>query len=134
MTLFGSKYYVLVNREPSLLNITYNPQKAILQIFLEEMADCIDDIIHCKSRIVLMGDFNINYLEEKENNHLKRFFLPYDLAPANKTTPTHIQHNSGTLIDYIFTDRSLECLKTVIFETPIKSKHLATVLICNKNI
>ena len=38
------------------------------------------------------------------------------------------------MIDYIFTDRSLECLKTVIFETPIKSKHLATVLICNENI
>ena len=30
------------------------------------MADCIDDIINCKLRIVLMGDFNINYLDEKE--------------------------------------------------------------------
>ena len=91
------------------------------------MADCIDDIINCKSRIVLMGDYKINYLNEKEKQSL-------DLAPANKTTPTHIQHKSGTLIDYIFTDRSLECLKTVFFETPIESKHLATVLICNKNI
>ena len=81
-----------------------------------------------------MGDCNTNYLDEKAKQSLETFFLPYDLAPANKTTPTHIQHNSGTLIDYIFTDRSLECLKTVIFETPIKSKHLATVLICNKNI
>ena len=81
-----------------------------------------------------MGDFNINYLDEKEKQSLETVFLPYDLDPANKTTPTHLQHNSGTLIDYIFTDRSLECSKIVIFETPIKSKHLATVLICNKNI
>ena len=38
--------------------------------FLEEMADCIDDIINCKSRIVLMGDYSINYLDEKEKKLL----------------------------------------------------------------
>ena len=98
------------------------------------MADCIDDIINGKSRIVLMGDYNNKYLDEKDEQLPETVFLPYDLAQANKTTHTHIQHNSGTLIDYIFTDLSFECSETVIFEIPIKSKHLTMVLICNKNI
>ena len=65
---------ILCSDEPSLLNITYNPQKSYSSNLLEEMADCIDDIIKCKSRIVLIGDFNVNYLDEKEKQTLETFF------------------------------------------------------------
>ena len=61
---------IICSGEPSLLNITYIPQKSYSSNFLEEMADCIDDIINCKSRIVLMGDFKINYFDEKEKQSL----------------------------------------------------------------
>ena len=67
---------IICSGEPSLLNITYIPQKSYSSISLEQMADCIDDIINCKSRIVLMGDFNINYLDEKEKQSLETVFLP----------------------------------------------------------
>ena len=39
------------------------------------MADCIDDIINCEWRIVLMGDYNINYLDEKEKQSLETVCL-----------------------------------------------------------
>ena len=62
---------IICSSEPSLLNITYNPRKGYSSNFLEELADCIDDTIKCKSRIVLLGDFNIKYLDEKEKQSLE---------------------------------------------------------------
>ena len=58
---------------PSLLvNIAYNQKskKSKTDIFLEELALQIDYGITKKQKILLLGDFNINYLHRNERNKM----------------------------------------------------------------
>ena len=45
-----------------LLNVTYSPNKNKTVIFLEQLATNIDNAIVKGHNIILMGDYNINYL------------------------------------------------------------------------
>ena len=51
-----------------------------------------------------MGDYNINYLNQKEHNCLDTILTPYDLHVLNRTEPTRVKGASKSLIDYIITD------------------------------
>ena len=73
-------------RFPSMLvNVAYNPEKSKTDIFLEELALQIDYGITKKQKILLLGDFNINYLHPNERNKMDTLFAPYGLSVVNKT-------------------------------------------------
>ena len=53
-----------------LLNVSYNPQKSFSGLFLENLSKSIEVAMLKTTNIVLMGDYNIDYLNQPEQNHL----------------------------------------------------------------
>ena len=89
-----------------LLNITYSLNKNKTDIFLEQLAQNIDNAIVKGHKIKLMGDYNINYLNSKEKEKLDSILLPYHLEVQIKTEATRIckAGKTATLIDYFISD------------------------------
>ena len=111
----------------TLLNFSYNPNKSNKIEFVDEFALSVDFAQSYNSNIVLMGDYNLNYLNTEEKESLDTILTPYNLEVVNKSTSTH----SKTLIDYIITDLNSNELKNknINFTPPIITDHLATILI-----
>ena len=51
-----------------------------------------------------MGDYNINYLNELEQQNLVTILIPYGLQIINTKIHTRIHGISRSLIDYIISD------------------------------
>ena len=112
---------------PSLpVNVAYNPEKSKTDIFLEELALQIDYGITKKQKILLLGDFNINYLHPNERNKIDTILVPYGLSVVNKT-PTR----GKNLIDFVIKDDELPHSNVFTFESPITSDHKAIAMITN---
>ena len=78
--------------------------------------------------ICLIGDYNINYLNNKEKQKLDTIILPYDLQLMNSRTATRHQNGCCSLLDYIITDNALRGKYYYVFDSPVKSDHLAQML------
>ena len=91
------------------LNDTYNPNEQNSNAFLDQQADNIDNAITKKGKMILLGDYNINYLDKLERCKLETVILPYVLHVKNKTIATSLNraNNTESLIDYIINDWSL---------------------------
>ena len=87
------------NKKKHLINIGYNPHKSLYIDFLEELSDSIELAIVENKPVTLMRDYNIDYLNEREQN-----CQPYGLKILNTNIPTRVKDDSKTLFDYIITD------------------------------
>ena len=90
------------------MNVTFNPNYQNGTEFLDQLAINIDNAITKNEKIILLGDYNINYLDTLEISRLKTVILPCDLHIENQTIPTRLNrgNNTESLIDYIITDFS----------------------------
>ena len=115
------------NDRLALLNLAHNPNRNNNLVFLADLAKSIDHAESFNSNLILLGDYNLNYLNEDDKQPLDTILIPYDLDVTNKLTPTHPK----ALIDYIITDLSIKYLtNNSIFSTPpTKTDHQATALI-----
>ena len=115
------------NDRATLLNLAYNPNRNNKTDFLEDLAKPIDHAQSFNSNLILLGDYNLNYLNEDDKQSLNTILIPYNLDVTNKLTPTH----SKALIDYIITDLGIKDLtnNSIVFTPPIKTDHQATALI-----
>ena len=113
------KYYLIVS-------VVYNPQKHLSSDFLDELVFEIDKITTMGCKFVLMGDFNINYLNMNKKSSLETILTPYSLQPCNQSVPTMQKFTS--LIDYTITDDTSDKHRTKIFKTDLKTDHLATTI------
>ena len=69
-----------------------------------------------------MGQYNIDYLDEREHKCLDKVILPYVLRILNTNIPTRVKDNSKTLIDYIVTDlNNSENSSKIISDTPLRT-------------
>ena len=111
----------------TLLSLANNPNRNNKTDYLEDLAKSIDHAQSFNSNLILLGDYNLNYLNEDDKQSLDTILIPYNLDVTNKLTPTH----SKALIDYIITDLSIKDLinKSIIFIPPIKTDHQATAFI-----
>ena len=112
-----------------LINISYNPKKLLYEELLEQSARSIDRAITENKTIIMMGDYNINYLENKEKQNLETIIQPYDLNVTNKHQSTRIKDESNSLIDYIIIDGNEPLLYNEIFDSPIQTDHFAQLII-----
>ena len=110
------------------MNVTYKPNKQNSTEFLDQLAINIDNAITKNERIILLGDYNVNYLDTLERPRLDTVILPYDLHIENQTIPTHLNrgNNTKSLIDYVITDCST-INNTIICDSIVKSDHFATL-------
>ena len=82
----------VLRRQRQLINIFQN-------FFLEDLSSSIDRAVTENKSITLMGDYNIDYLIEKERQYLETILRPYGLEVINRDEATHIQGKSMSLID-----------------------------------
>ena len=81
-------------------------------------------------RLVLLGDFNINLLDYKNNNEVKNFvdILQSNLIAPTINLPTRVSTQSSTLIDNMF----ISLINTEIYAGNLLvriSNHMPQVLI-----
>ena len=109
----------------TLLNVTYSPNKNKTDIFLQQLATNIDNAIVKGHNVILMGDYNINYLNSREKEKLDSILLPYHLEIQNKTEATRIckAGKTATSIDYFISDIYVH--KTIVCDTTILSDHFS---------
>ena len=80
-------------------------------------------------RVILMGDCNINYLNNKERNNIDTVSILYDLKVVN-TEPTR----GINLIDYIITEGNYQIQSSHKFILEIKTNHQALGIITQECI
>ena len=101
---------------------------------MENLATSIDSIVGSFDSIILMGDYNIDYLNKNERNCLDTIIVPYGLNVCSAKDETRINKSSKTHIDYIITDEQ-NFENSFVFETHFKTDHLASLFISNsKNL
>ena len=121
-------------KKRQLINVSYSPNKNLMNTFLENLATSIDSIVGSFDSIILMGDYNIDYLNKNERNCLDTIIVPYGLNVCSAKDETRIHKSSKTHIDYIITDEQ-NFENSFVFETHFKTDHLASLFISNsKNL
>ena len=127
------------NKKKQLINVKFDPNKALLNSFLEELSTSIVYAVTENKPITLMGDYNVDYLNKKEKQSLDTIMIPYGLKITNENIPTRISGNCKPLLDYIITDLP-EYKRTCISDKPLrttkgkKSDHYATSIITEINM
>lgn len=93
-----------VNSLKIVIGTAYRPPWQDINIFLDSLTDsCM--AFSPFDRIILLGDFNINLMDAKDNkSKLFSTFLDYSKLEQCIQDPTHFTSHSETLIDLICTD------------------------------
>ena len=117
-------------KKRELLCLAYNPNKQFLDTFLEDLLHGLDYAASEGKRVTLMGDFNMNYLNNREKRKIQDTFAPYSLSVANKSIPTRYNKAGGSLIDFIISEKKV-IKKTLICDAPFATDHNITLLVTN---
>jgi endonuclease/exonuclease/phosphatase family metal-dependent hydrolase len=112
-----------------LLNV-YRPSNkesnAAMGNFFERIENLIVENLAPNKEMILLGDLNVNLLEENRNdegNRLMSIFQGYGMALMNENLPTRELNGSRTLIDHIFS--SLDCKTEFTVKDVVFSDHKA---------
>ena len=114
-----------------LLNVSYNPQKSFSGLFLENLSKSIEVAMLKTTNIVLMGDYNIDYLNQPEQNHLDSVLNHFALNVCCPTIPTIVGKTSETHIDYIIMEN---VQNSFVFDIPFKTDHFASILFSSEKM
>ena len=119
------------NKKKYLINISYCPTKHLSEMFLSELALVIDCAAAENKRIILMGDYNIDFFQKNEKRKLETLFIPYGLVSCNTNIGTRQSVNKTALTDYIITENFKKCFVT---ESILNSGHYGTVAILDEKM
>ena len=78
-----------------------------------------------------MGDYNIGYLNQLEQNHLDLVLNHFALKVCCPTIPKTIVKTSETHIDYIVTEN---VQNSFVFDLPFKTDHFASILLSSEKM
>ena len=84
------------------------------------------------TNIVLMGDYNIDYLNQPEQNHLDSVLNHFALNVCCPTISTRVGKTSETHIDYIIKENVQNSF--VFDDVPFKTHHFASILFGNEKM
>ncbi|CAB0043744.1 unnamed protein product [Trichogramma brassicae] len=102
-----------------LLGVVYSPPKAG---FWSDVEEALLDVNVHYDRIILAGDFNINWTEQSSpRTTLSDFFDAFNITPVH-FDPTHHVGTPHSTIDYICSS-GLPCVSSCQIYRPIISKH-----------
>ena len=76
-----------------------------------------------------MGDYNMNYLNNKERNNIDKVLIPYDLKMANADST-----RGKNFIDYIITEGNYQIQSAHKFISETKTNHQAVGIITQERI
>ena len=95
---------LMYERKKQLINGSYSSNKVVHNTFLEELSTGINYAVTEMKPIMLMGDYNLDYLKRKEK--LRHSFVPYgiNITYIIIRVSTRVSGNWKYLLDYIITD------------------------------
>lgn len=105
------------NRKKIIIGNIYRPPRNLLsnfRAFNEEINEILTNFQRTNHEVALVGDFNLDLLKFRENQHINDFFetiLSNGFIPKI-TLPTRLSANQGTLIDNIFLKMSSDFSET----------------------
>ena len=118
---------VLVRNSKSLLvGCFYKPpigSNYSSERFTETLSETFANISKEAKEMIVLGDFNTNYLSLSDNKELKSLFRLYGLKQYIKS-PTRVTENTSTLIDLILSNNESSIVKTGVFAI-----HLSVIMI-----
>lgn len=106
------------NSQNTYICSVYRTPNSDINLFLEKISLVLDELYSSKSRFVICGDVNVNFLSA-ENSSCKALinvFLEYNIKPTIFRL-TRITKNYESCIDNIFTD--IEFLSVDVFDNEI---------------
>ena len=96
---------------------------------MDSLALQIDAAVSEKKRVILVGDHNINHLNNKERNNIGTTLISYDLKVVN------IEPKRGKkLIEYIITEGNYQIQSAQTFISETKADHQAIGIITQELI
>ena len=93
-----------------LVGVIYRPPDTNLHSFNIEFSNLLNCLVKRNMNILLMGDFNIDFLSREQSSSMADFFnllASYSLLPAF-TAPTRITSKTASAIDNMFTNYPLQ--------------------------
>ena len=94
------------NKKDILIGVIYRPPNTSVKTFLESLGELLNVISNEGRPCYLLGDFNVNLLNNTANNYSNDFLkvlLNFGFYPRIDR-PTRITETTATLIDNIFTN------------------------------
>ncbi|PNF39304.1 hypothetical protein B7P43_G16557 [Cryptotermes secundus] len=104
----------------------YRTPNSNINIFIETMDIIINELLNKDKKIIMVGDFNIDFLGNRVNLQLQTMINSYGLE-AIVDVPTRISSRSRTAIDQIILNKGLWEYKFEVIETGF-SDHSAQIL------
>ena len=92
---------VINDKKPFIIGMIYRRPGTAIERFIVDLTRILDKI---KCKCILLGDFNLNLLNELNNTQVQNFvntFRQYFFKPVI-TKPTRVCNNSASLIDHIW--------------------------------
>ena len=102
-----------------LLGIFYRPPGTSKYLAADFMATFNEMLTYCSSEnkeAILLGDFNVNYLNNGQDKEIKDAFRLYGFKQIIKKA-TRVSNDSSSLIDLIVTNNPLSISKCDVFPT-----------------
>ena len=103
------------------------------KFFLEELTSEISGAFSVTDNVILFGNYNINFFNQREKELLTEFASNNGLEIVNKNTPTWTNGNQETLIDHCLTTKH-QIFDTTVIEQLFGSDHFTQVFFSSLDI
>ena len=110
-----------------------HPDQTKVDDFLASFSTCLSNLSNSKKVYYILGDFNINILQDNRSNSASEYInliVSHGAMPVI-TIPTRVTSNSFTLIDHIITNSTELDLNPAVIEADI-SDHFPVLCIITK--
>ena len=120
-------------KEKLPVNVSYCSNENLGKLFLEELISEISGAYSITDNVILFGDYNINFFNQRERELLTEFASNNGLDIVNKNTPNWTNGNQETLIDHCLTTKH-QILDTNVIEQLFGSDHFTQIFLSSLDI
>ena len=120
-------------KEKLLVNVSYCSNKNLGEFFLEDLTSEISGAYSILDNVILFGEYNINFFNQRERELLTEFASNNGLDIVNKNTPTWTNGIQETLIDHCLTTKH-QIFDTTVIEQLFGSDHFTQIFLSSLDI
>ena len=106
--------------EKLYVNVSYCPNKRLGEYFLDQISTELSRAYSVTDNVILLGDYNLNYLNKTEKRKLDIFASNSGLEIVNLWDATRCTDKTFTLIDHCFVSKD-QIIAYIVTTTPFNS-------------
>ena len=119
--------------EKLLVNVSYCPNKRLGEYFLDQLSTELSGAYSVTDDVILLGDYNLNYLNKTEKSKLDIFASNSGLEIVNLRDATRCTDKTFTLIDHCFVSKD-QIIAYNVTTTPFNSDHFLVIFESNLSL